>query len=280
LAPDHARRRLTEWHRLVAAYDLPEYVGGADLLYAIHGEAFRDEFEAGNAVAVIDGVVDNGVAHVEDPTSTNVTSNGFPTRDIPAVDASTGLYSASSGRDVPKLIVTPQRARELGFRTEPATRAVVRASAPVTDDELASAKKAAATMPGFAVFGLADTKYSSGPLRAAILGFTAAVALGIISVAIALVAAESRRDRAILAAVGGDSNIRRAVAGYRALLLTGVAGWLAIPAGFVPITLIQVASREDYPFVIPWLAFAVVGLLLPRVAGAAGALLSSRPPEA
>jgi putative ABC transport system permease protein len=253
------------------------YVGGADLLYAVHGETHVDDLEAGYAVAVVDGIVHDGVARVEDPALTEVTSNGMPTRDIRAVDAATGLYNVSNGT-VPKLIITPERAEELGYRTEPTSRALVRAAAPITDDQLAAAKAVAADIPGVAVYGLADTRYSSRPLRAAILAFTTAVALAIIAVAIALVSAESRRDRAILAAMGADSAIRRSVAGYRALLMTGLAAWLAIPAGFVPITLIQLASREGYPFAVPWLAFAVVGLLLPVLAGAIGALASRRPP--
>jgi hypothetical protein len=79
---------------------------------------------------------------------------------------------------------------------------------------------------------------------------------------------------------GSAPNTRRFVAGYRAMLLAGLAGWLAIPAGFLPVTLIQLASRQDYPFVVPWTAFAVVGIMLPLIAGAVGALFSRRPPTA
>jgi putative ABC transport system permease protein len=255
------------------------YVGGADLLYVVHGEAALDKLEAGYAVAVVDGLVDHGVVHVEDPFSTDFTANGLPTRDIAAVDASTGVYTTSGG-DVPKLIISPERAKELGFHTEPASRAVVRATSPVTDEQLANVKSLASEFAGVSVFGLADTRYGSGPLRAALLAFAAVIALAIIAVAVALVAAESRRDRAILAAVGAAPNTRRFVAGYRALLLTGLAGWLAIPAGFLPVTVIQISSREHYPFVVPWLTFAAVAVLLPVVAGAAGALFSRRPATA
>ena len=250
-------------------------IGDRDLLFTLHAEAFADELEAGYAIAVIDGMVDDGVVHIENPSGTFET--GPYSLDIAAVDASTGLFGSGQ---IPGLIISPARAAELGFDPLPANQVVVRAAAPIDDDQLSSAKALASDFPGFHVRGLADTKFGSGPLRAAILAFTAVVALGIIAVAVALISAESRRDRAILAAVGASPQTRRAVAGSRALLLTALAGILAVPAGFLPITVIQLASREGYPFVVPWVAITTVCLGLPLLAGVAATALSRRPPAA
>lgn len=97
--------------------------------------------------------------------------------------------------------------------------------------------------------------------------------------AIALVGAESRRDGAILVAVGAEPGMRRKVAASTAGLLAGVAGLVAVPAGVLPMTVIQAAQREDHPIVMPWLAIAIVVVGVSVLAGVVAALLS-RPPKA
>ena len=279
--PTYVRGPKQEYVEGDTTYDLTVsqnlYIGGPDLLYAVHGEAFTNDLEAGDAVVLVEGIVENGVAHLEDPTGGTAFDPAY--LDIPAVAASPGLYNARGG-DIPTVIISPDRASELGLIADSPYRTIVRAAAPITDEQLAAAKTLASQFAGLTVFGFADTQFDSGLFRAALLSLAAVIALAIIAVAVALVSAESRRDRAILTAVGSAPNTRRFVAGYRAMLLTGLAGWLAIPAGFLPVTLIQLASRQDYPFVVPWLAFAVVGIMLPLIAGAVGALFSRRPPTA
>jgi putative ABC transport system permease protein len=248
-------------------------VGGPDLLYTLHAEASTQHLNDGYAVVLAERVVDGGIVRVENPFAQH---DGDWTFDIPAVEASPGYVGSGQ---VPDLVISPERAVELGFEAQQPYWVMVRATEPIADENLAAAKELASTFPGISVRGLTDTLYSEGPLRLIILAFTGVIALAIIGVAVALVAAESRRDQAILAAVGASPRTRRAIAGNRALLLTLLAAILAVPAGFLPITVIQTASNNGYPIVFPWSAVAVVLILLPLLAGLAAGFASRQPSE-
>ncbi len=247
-------------------------IGDADLLRALGGEEHIAALEAGMAIVPIDNVVDNGVMHLEDPSADP--EQGPTTIDIPAIDAGTGVYGAGL---VPGLIISEGRAEELGLVAVPGQQVVIRAAADITDEQLAAVRELAAEVPGMVVMSRADLVFDAAPLRWIVLAFTALSALGIIAVAVALVSAESRRSGAILAAVGADPRAQRTIAGNRALQLTLLAAVLAVPAGFLPITVIQLASQEGYPVVVPWAAIAVVLVALPVLAGAVAAGVSRRP---
>jgi putative ABC transport system permease protein len=103
--------------------------------------------------------------------------------------------------------------------------------------------------------------------------------LAILTVVLALVGAESRRDRAILVAVGAGPGARRKLAAADGFLIAALAGLLAIPAGFTPAVVYEVSQRIGNPIVIPWASMALVLLVLPGLAAALAAL-ASRQPEA
>src|SRR5204862_7266571 len=117
----------------------------------------------------------------------------------------------------------------------------------------------------------------AGSIRRLLTLGTMVIAILVLSVAVALVSAESRRDHAILVAVGAEPRIRRKVVGANALLLAALAGLLAIPAGFVPAAVIQLARAAPYPVVVPWEAWLAVGLATPLITGALAALCSRQP---
>jgi putative ABC transport system permease protein len=102
------------------------------------------------------------------------------------------------------------------------------------------------------------------------------LALAIVAVVVALIGAESRKDRAILAAVGAAPRMRRVLAGASALV-AAVAGALAVPAGFAPVLVFRIAQARDYPIVVPWAAIAVAILIVPIIAGAIAAIGSREP---
>jgi putative ABC transport system permease protein len=82
-----------------------------------------------------------------------------------------------------------------------------------------------------------------------------------------------------MVAVGAEPRMRRRVAGANALLLAILAAVLAIPAGFLPVIVIQFAQQDGYPIVPPWGAIAVVLLIVPLVAAASAGLVSRQPPS-
>ena len=99
----------------------------------------------------------------------------------------------------------------------------------------------------------------------------------IVAVAVALVRAESRRDHAILSAVGASPSTRRRLAGANAALLALLAGMIAIPGGFLPIAVIQTARQASAPIVVPWLTIVAVAVAVPLIAGLAAAAFSRAP---
>ena len=95
---------------------------------------------------------------------------------------------------------------------------------------------------------------------------------------LALLGAESRRDVAILVAVGAEPRIRRKLAGANGVLVAGLAGILAVPAGFAPVAVQELSRRAGDVVVVPWATIAFVLVGVPAVAGAVAAL-GSRQPE-
>jgi putative ABC transport system permease protein len=128
------------------------------------------------------------------------------------------------------------------------------------------------------VYSAKDLGSHNGPGRWAFEAAGAAVALAIVAVVVALIGAESRKDRAILAAVGAAPQTRRALAGASAWVVALVAGALAVPTGFAPAAVFQIAQARGYPIVVPWAAIAVAILIVPMIAGAI-ATVGSREPK-
>jgi len=251
------------------------HVGDADLLGALHAEAYADDLVAGRAVVFDAEVIDGEIVHLEERPSEAGT---WPDRmDLPAVNADAGLFRPGY---LPGVVISPERAAELGLHRASWEEILLRAAGPITHDQLERARAVAARYPGAHVTALADTIHGDNALRNGALALAAASALAIVGVAVALVSAESRRDHAILTAVGAGPGTRRKVVGGSALLLAGLAGVVAVPTGFIPVTLIQSATNEGYPIIVPWFAVAVVIVGVPVVAGLIAAAVSRRPPAA
>jgi ABC-type antimicrobial peptide transport system permease subunit len=122
-----------------------------------------------------------------------------------------------------------------------------------------------------------DLLSNEAPYRAIVTAISGSVALAVVAVAVALVAAESRRDHAIMVAVGAEPHARRKIVGMTAFLVAGLAALLAVPAGFLPVAVVEAVRRAPYPVVTPWVRMAIVVGLVPLVAGALAALSSRQP---
>jgi putative ABC transport system permease protein len=115
---------------------------------------------------------------------------------------------------------------------------------------------------------------------AGLIGVFAVLILVITLTSTALTLAEQQGDQATLAALGATRGTRRLMAGAAAFLLAAVGCVLGVAVGLVPgIAIARPLTSEGWnsvtgvpvgqetTLVVPWLQLAVVGLLVPLVAG-------------
>lgn len=99
-----------------------------------------------------------------------------------------------------------------------------------------------------------------------------------VGIAIALSAAESRRELATLAAVGAPPRLRRQLAGAQAMVISGVGALVGIALG----CFVSYALRATFgapSFTVPWANLLAVGLGIPVLAALIAALFTrARPP--
>jgi putative ABC transport system permease protein len=254
-------------------------VGGADLLRAFHAEEGIPALEAGKVVAVGPHTTDGGLVHlvIEEEDGER------PLMDLPAVEAGGARYASLSDSEF-NYVISPTAAARAGLvpiaPTDQSVHLVLRAAGSLTREDVARAKATAAKHPGAFVLSLSDIGSHGGSVRTILSLCGAGIALAILAVVLALVGAESRRDRAILVAVGAQPRTRRQLAGANGLLIAALAGVLAVPAGFAPAAVYQVSRQIGKPIVVPWAAIALVLICVPLVAGALAALTSRQPDAA
>jgi putative ABC transport system permease protein len=254
-------------------------IGYDDLLYVLHAEDGVRALEEGKIVGLGPESVDLGPDQADAATVKLFVGQGARQRalDLAAVEAGSTTYIAMSAF----YVISPARAADLGLSPSEDSAGypqyVLRATAPLDDEQIERAKSIAARHQGIAVRAAGDYVHGAGGARLLISGIAIALALAIVFVIVALVGAESRRDQAILVAIGGEPRIRRAVAGARALAFAVLAGLLAVPAGFAPAAVFRVAQAHGYPIVLPWTTIVLVLLVTPLVAGLFAALVSRQP---
>jgi putative ABC transport system permease protein len=225
--------------------------------------ALRD----GKVVAIGAGSTDDGVVHL-----VTFGEQATVTRSFDAVEVARPIPHTMFQHNY---FVSPERAVELGFTVVTTDLALVRAATPLTDEQIDGVRAIVDVLDGGYVEAESGPQINLGIRRWTLAGF-AVFAMAVVGVAVALVGAESRRDQAILTAVGAEPRIRRRLMAANAGLLALVAGALAVPAGFVPVVVAQIAQAEDYPIVVPWTSIGVVLVGVPLlVAGAA--MLVTRP---
>ncbi|GAA1394825.1 hypothetical protein GCM10009639_29390 [Kitasatospora putterlickiae] len=121
----------------------------------------------------------------------------------------------------------------------------------------------------------------------ALAGFAVVVVLGAAAVATGLAAADSRNDRATLAAVGAPPRIHRVQAGLQSLLIAGLGAAIGTASGLVPAVALLRSHASGRigvpaaPFTAPWGLLVTITVVLPVVAGlGAAAFTRSRLPLA
>lgn len=263
----------------VQAY--PLFVGDGELLRALHAEDGIAALDAGKVVGIGPGVVEGDTVRL-------LPISGDPAdgvTELPAV--ATGEYRFFL-EDMPRFVISRTAAQRLGLQGGVEVRPrpdssltsgqfVARAEGPLEADDLARVKELAAGHAGVYITSSEDFVNDFGPIRAAATGGAGLVALGIVAVSVALVAAEARRDRAILVAVGAGPATRRKVVAASAGMLAAIAAVVAVPAGMAPIGVMQAFREGGYPVVIPWPTIAAVLFVVPLVAAGFAALTSRAP---
>ena len=185
------------------------------------------------------------------------------------------LFGAGGGR-TPPYLVTLEGLRRHGWAQIPAGW-LVESSRPLTSDQIADARRAAADA-GLTI-EVKEEGTSNTETMAIATGAGAILALAILAMTVGLIRSESAGDLRTLTATGAPSRIRRTLtattAGALALLgaLLGVAGAYVVLAGLYHDDL---GYLSNVPFL--YLALAVVGV--PLAAAAGGWLLAGREPPA
>jgi putative ABC transport system permease protein len=246
-------------------------IGTPDLLRALHAENGIPALVEGEVVAIGRGITDRGTVLLHLPPDS---SGEEGQRTVRAVEVDAPTYYNET---VPRFLVSARGASRMGMVPGAAQETLFRARGSLTEEHIRRAKEAASRYPGAFIFSARDYLPNAAPYRAIATGGSGVIALAIVAVAVALVAAESKRDHAIMVAVGAEPHARRKVVGITAFLVAGLAAVLAVPAGFLPIAVVQAVRRAPYPVVTPWLTMALVVGTVPLVAGALAALASRRP---
>jgi ABC-type antimicrobial peptide transport system permease subunit len=92
--------------------------------------------------------------------------------------------------------------------------------------------------------------------------------LFVVTVNLALSAAETRDERDVLAVVGASPATTRRTNGYKAGLICAMGALLAVPVGFLPVVVFLTAHDSVHlPIVFPWRMVALLVVALPVVAG-------------
>ncbi len=175
------------------------------------------------------------------------------------------------------VFMTEETARSLGFGTY-ATKVIMTKAGGFTQtesDKLWGALRSA--------FPDAD-QYSvwpsiqdgpSGPLGTwLIVGIAALIGLVTTTIALALARSDSKGDDAVLASIGATGALRRRIAVWQALFITGIACVTGVLVGLVPAYVLSSVDTQP-PMVVPWNMLAAIAIGIPLVS-AVGAFVFTR----
>ncbi|BAJ30200.1 MULTISPECIES: FtsX-like permease family protein [Kitasatospora] len=257
---------------------VPAVVGDPTALHNLL--ALRDQ-DADRALLAGKAVVTDPAYLHDGQAVLRMQGNGGEVREL-RIDAL--LVERPAGQRYAPLVVAPDTIRRLGLRVAPAG-AVWLPSAPIGERAEQRAAATVARLAPHAEFHV-ERGYTpeGGTVRIALGGFAALVVLGAATVSTALAAADARRERALLSAIGARPRTRRAIAGLQAGLITLLGALLGTASGFVP-AFALLRSRASgvlggpavSPADAPWTTIALLALGLPLLAGLLGALRRDDP---
>lgn len=179
------------------------------------------------------------------------------------------LYTSAPGT-----LLTPDAVRRLGLQEIPAAW-WIQASGPLTTQQIATARAAAASV---GLFAETRTKQaSSAPLRNWSTAIGILVALGVLGMTVGLIRSETAGDLRTLTATGASSSTRRAITGATSGALALLAAVLGT-AGAYAALLVWYRSDLNPLGRVPVTNLIIILVGLPVLAGAGGWLLAGREP--
>ncbi|MGW2399079.1 FtsX-like permease family protein [Kitasatospora sp. NPDC001664] len=239
-------------------------------LLALHDPAAEAALAAGKAVVTDPAYLHDGKAELQ------MQGAAMEYKTVP-VDAV--LVDLPAGQRYVPLVIGERTVRQLGLAVAPAG-VIWRPAGPVTERAEQRAAATVARLAPHSEFVVErGFRAKDGVMQIAIAGFAAVVVLGAALVSTALAAADARRERAVLSAVGARPRTRRTVAGLQAGLIVLLGALLGTVSGFVPAYALlrsRVAGVMGAPPVlspsdVPWTSIALLALALPLLAGLLGA---------
>jgi putative ABC transport system permease protein len=232
------------------------WVDGPGLLDAFGAPAGADA-----ALAAVDAIVFA-------PTATDAPVTG--TLVIERTDSDTlpvALVRTSREELWANVVIKPTAATRLGLEAVPYD-AIVRAPGPLTaaqrraldDLSVSFGRQNGSAQSVHLMFGRPAA--STGTLRTLALAGALALTLLVVGLGLALVAAESRQEQALLRALGARPRAVRRTRVVQAVTLAGLGGMLAVPVGFGP-TAAFLAGPGNRPVLFPTAAALAVTLAIP-----------------
>lgn len=191
---------------------------------------------------------------------------GYAEEDLPSVSLPAMLVPRKTlYTSMPGVFLSEQTAAANGLVVVPEATRLITYSAEATSAEVRAALRVA--REGHRTSASISHRYEDdhGMVLLVVAGLAALVTLIGVAIAVALSAAEGRRELATLSAVGADPAVRRRLAGAQALVISGVGALVGVALG----TFVSYALRATFgapSFTVPWANLAGVGLGVPLLA--------------
>lgn len=256
---------------------LPLLIGSTDLLRAFHAEDGIEAFGDGEIIGLGSGAIPGNVVNLIRETKQ---SDEPYLEALPASAAGQASYSAV-GLDEQNFAISHEQAEDLQLRPstlpEHRVRLLVRLPHDVDSERLLALREAIDEDQLVSLTSLQELDPPADLPRLVSAGAGVAGALAIVGVIVALLASESRRERAILVALGASPRSRRFVAGWNASVVGLLACVFGVAIGVAPAMMQLLASSDGYTIVFPWRMVAAVVVVVPFLAGVLGAIFSRQP---
>lgn len=123
-----------------------------------------------------------------------------------------------------------------------------------------------------------ERPYVGGPFPAALvlggaLGVTLLFVLAVVAIGLSLAASEGRDERSVLFATGAAPRTLRRLAAAKGWMLTTAAALIAVPTGYLVLTVVLRVNAEPSPF--PWIGAGVLLIAVPLVTAASTMIVST-----
>ncbi len=251
-------------------------------LFGVRDRSAEEALAAGRAVVFDRGYLHDGrvVLTMQGAAGAPVQPGQVPGTERREIAVEAVLVENPDAARYGAVLMGPEAVRKVGLTPRP-TGSVWRPDAAPDRKAQQRAEAAVAQLAPHARLEVERGYRSKGDVNTLALGgFAVVVVLGAAAVATGLAAADSRNDRATLAAVGAPPRMNRIQAGLQCTLIAGTGAVLGTVSGFVPALGLLRSHASGrigapaVPFTAPWGLLLLVTVVLPVVAGLGAAAFS------